>query len=188
MTAVLVSVLNFPCYAAPAVSLRDADNSVLQTKSVTANEKILAVAGKSTGKKMWSGFGLSSGQFGCAAALSNILRQSGITVAHSAAVVVVRRQLLNSSLKVKETVVKRSKDQGVDIKKLQEVSEPGDLIFGYMSSPDKPNLGPDAHCGVIAERGEVFANDWNDGIWKRAETDKFFGFYPYIYVIHVGKP
>ncbi|MCC6978876.1 MAG: hypothetical protein IT343_11185 [Candidatus Melainabacteria bacterium] len=84
--------------------------------------------------------------------------------------------------------MKSSKDYGVDIKKLQAASEPGDLIFGYMTTPDKPNLGPDAHCGVIAGKGEVFANDWNDGIWKRVEADRFFAWYPHIYVMRVGKP
>lgn len=154
--------------------------------NVSANQKILFSANESVGKKMWFGYGLPSGKLGCAAALSNVLKNAGYPQAKSAAVVFVRRQLLNSSLNAKETAVKHSKEQGVDLKKLREVSQPGDLIFGYMTTPDKPNMGPDAHCGVVAENGDVFANDWNDGIWKRAEADRFFGFYPHIYVIRIG--
>ncbi len=153
--------------------------------SKSSNQRILLAANDSVGKKMWFGYGLSSGRLGCAAALSNVLKKAGYPMAKSAAVVVVRRQLMNSSLDAKETAIKHSKDSGVDLKKLREVSQPGDLIFGYMTTPDKPNMGPDAHCGVVAENGEVFANDWNDGIWKRAEADRFFGFYPHIYVMRL---
>lgn len=156
------------------------------TTGKSSNQKILLAANDSVGKKMWFGYGLPNGRLGCAAALSNVLKKAGYPVAKSAAVVVVRRQLLNSSLNAKETAVKHSKDSGVDLKKLREISQPGDLIFGYMTTPDKPNMGPDAHCGVVAENGEVFANDWNDGIWKRAEADRFFGFYPHIYVMRFG--
>lgn len=156
------------------------------TTGKSSNQRILLAANDSVGKKMWFGYGLSSGRLGCAAALSNVLKKAGYPMAKSAAVVVVRRQLLNSSLDAKETAVKHSKDSGVDLKKLREVSQPGDLIFGYMTTPDKPNMGPDAHCGVVVENGEVFANDWNDGIWKRAEADRFFGFYPHIYVMRLG--
>lgn len=154
----------------------------------SANQKILLSANESIGKKMWFGFGLPNGKLGCAAALSNVLKKAGYPMVKSAAVVIVRRQLLNNAtLGAKETAVKHSKDYGVDLKKLLEVSQPGDLIFGYMTTPDKPNMGPDAHCGVVAENGEVFANDWNDGIWKRAEAERFFGFYPHIYVMRISR-
>ena len=149
------------------------------------NSKILSAADSAVGKKMWSGFGLSSGKLGCAAALSNVLKNAGYPAAKSAAVVIVRNQLLKSRLRVKETAVKHSKEIGVDLKRLKEVSRPGDLIFGYMALPDKPNLGPDAHCGVVAKNGEVYANDWNDGIWKRVAADTFFAYYPHIYVMRI---
>ncbi|PZM85853.1 MAG: hypothetical protein DKT66_00160 [Candidatus Melainabacteria bacterium] len=150
------------------------------------NKKILSAANAAVGKKMWLGFGLPNGKLGCAAALSNILKNAGYPVAKSAAVVVVRRQLLKSNLKVSEVALKHSKELGVDARIFDGVSKPGDLIFGYMSLPDKPNMGPDAHCGVVGENGYVFVNDWNDGIWKRAKPDQFFGFYPHIYVIRIA--
>lgn len=153
---------------------------------IAANQKILSSAEESVGKKMWLGYGLANGKLGCAAALSNVLKKAGYPQAKSAAVVVVRKQLLSSTLNAKETAVKNSKEYGVDVKKLRELSQPGDLIFGYTTTPDKPNAGPNAHCGVVAENGEVFANDWNDGIWKRAVADKFFAWYPYIYVMRIG--
>lgn len=136
---------------------------------------------------MWSGFGLPNGKLGCAAALSNVLKQAGYPVARSAAVVVVRNQLLKSKCGVTEIAVKHSKEQGLDLKKLKDVSRPGDLIFGYMTLPNNPNYGPDAHCGVVAGGDDVFANDWNDGIWKRAEAEAFFGFYPHVYVMRIAE-
>lgn len=150
------------------------------------NEIILSAANSAVGKRMWSGFGLPNGKLGCAAALSNVLKNAGYPVAKSAAVVVVRRQLLKSPLKVSEVALKHSKELGVDPKIFSGVSQPGDLIFGYMSLPNKPNMGADAHCGVVGENGYVYANDWNDGIWKRAKPDQFFGFYPHIYVIRIA--
>lgn len=169
------------CYPSPGAVLKSDERTSLQ-------QTIFATANESVGKKMWYGFGLPSGKLGCAAALSNVLNKSGVAVAHSAAVVILRRQLLKSTFDVRETPVKSSKGYGVDIGRLKAASQPGDLIFGYTSTPDKPNLGPDAHCGVVAEDGEVFANDWNDGIWKRVEADAFFAWYPYIYVMRVCKP
>jgi hypothetical protein len=186
MTRAITLIALFAFSAALKCDARPGSSPAVSETS--SSQRIFATASESVGKKMWYGFGLPSGKLGCAAALSNVLNKSGIAVAHSAAVVVVRRQLLKSSFSVTETGVKSSKDYGVDIKKLQAASEPGDLIFGYMTTPDKPNLGPDAHCGVIAGKGEVFANDWNDGIWKRVEADRFFAWYPHIYVMRVGKP
>ena len=153
----------------------------------SGNSKILAAASSAVGKKMWFGYGLPNGKLGCAAALSNVLRSAGYPVAKSAAVVVVRGQLLKSSLNVKEIAVKHSKAQGIDPLTLKELSQPGDLIFGYMTLPTNPNYGPNAHCGVVSDNGEVYANDWNDGIWKRAEADTFFGFYPHVYVMRVAE-
>lgn len=145
--------------------------------------RVLASAQACVGKKMWFGYGLNSGTLGCAAALSNILNQSGFPSTKSAAVVVLRNKLLSSPIKAKELVIKNTPQYGVDPRVLDTVASPGDLIMGYKQPPTKPNLGGDAHCGVVAGNGEVYANDWNDGIWKRAQVDRFFAWYPYVYVM-----
>lgn len=57
------------------------------------NTKILQTAQNCAGKTMWSGYGLSSGRLGCAAALSNVLNQAGYKQARSAGVRVLYQQL-----------------------------------------------------------------------------------------------
>jgi hypothetical protein len=148
-----------------------------------SDERVLGVAQAAQGKKMWFGYGLHTGKSGCAAALSNVLKQAGLPYKGSAMVILVRRELLSGPLSVTEIAVKNSTDYGVDQAKLKQVAKPGDLIFGYMQPPQKPNLGSAAHCGIFAGDGEVYANDWTDGIWKRDVVDRFFAWYKYVYVV-----
>ncbi|MBC7998739.1 MAG: hypothetical protein IAF58_12395 [Leptolyngbya sp.] len=145
--------------------------------------RILETAEASVGSKMWTGYGLANGKLGCAAALSNVLKKSGCNYAHSAAVVVIRKQLLNSPLNLQEISIKKSEAYGVDQNLLRKIASPGDLIFGYKTTPDKPNTGGDAHCGVVAANSNVYGNDWGDGVWKRVEVDRYFAWYPFVYVI-----
>jgi len=163
--------------------------SRVETKSDDdAANRVLAVAKQSVGKRMWLGYGLPSGKLGCAAALCNVLSQAGLPYAKSAAVVTVRNQLLAGPAKVEEIAIKNSSEYGVDQSKLAHVARPGDLIMGYMNSPSKSNLGADAHCGVLAGNGEVYANDWLDGIWKRDVVDRFFAWYPHVFVMKIRSP
>lgn len=145
--------------------------------------RILRTAESSVGAKMWTGYGLPNGKLGCAAALCNVLKKSGCNYAHSAAVVVIRKQLLNSPLNLQEISIKKSETYGVDRSLLKKIASPGDLIFGYKTTPDKPNSGGDAHCGVVAANGDVYGNDWGDGLWKRVEVDRYFAWYPFVFVI-----
>jgi len=103
-------------------------------------------------------------------------------------VISVRRQLLAGPISVSEIAVKNSPEYGVDQVKLNQVAKPGDLIFGYTQPPEKTNMGPDAHCGVFAGAGQVYANDWTDGIWKRDVVDRFFAWYKYVYVVRFLNP
>lgn len=145
-------------------------------------QSILRTAAHSCGKKMWSGFGLSKGTLGCAAALSNVLNKAGLKCKGSAVVVVLRKQILTHP-GTKEILIKNSSAYGVDKNILARKSEPGDLIFGYMLPVSQPNLGGNAHCGVVSDKGTVMGNDWNDGIWKQVDVDQYFSFYRYVYLI-----
>src|ERR1039457_3992535 len=81
--------------------------SVAATAAPTeAGKKITAAAQLFAGKQMWKGYGLPNGTLGCAAALSNVLKAAGVSCAHSAAVVQVRRQLLLDKTKAKELMVR----------------------------------------------------------------------------------
>lgn len=145
-------------------------------------QSILRTATDSCGKKMWSGFGLSKGTLGCAAALSNVLNKAGLKCKGSAVVVVLRKQIL-AHPGTKEILIKNSSTYGVDKSIMALKSEPGDLIFGYMLPVSQPNLGGNAHCGVVADKGTVMGNDWTDGVWKQVDVDQYFSSYKYVYLI-----
>jgi len=184
---VVTGTLAFLWLALACVSLHPADAHGTSAKG-SEPARLLSVANQSIGKKMWYGYGLPSGKLGCAAALSNVLKKAGYSYRGATAVVALRRQLRGGPLEVRELAVKHSNDYGVDRAKLSELAVPGDMIFGYMHSPDRPNSGNDAHCGIVAGSGEVYANDWLDGVWKRDVVDRFFAWYPYIYVIRILGP
>jgi hypothetical protein len=140
-----------------------------------ANDKILGAARKSLGKPMWFGYGLQKGTLGCAAALSNVLKQAGYSQCHSALVTTVRHQLL-ALPGAQEIVVKQTSD-ALDIEKLAKLARPGDVLLAFMDTPAKLNGGADAHCGIMDREARVFTNDWNDGIWKNAPFDQYFHYY-----------
>ncbi len=154
------------------------------SRQASTAQKILKAADSSVGRKMWFGYGLPSGQLGCAAALSNVLKAAGITRGRSATVVVVRRQLLAGAKGVREIEIK-SKPGDIDDAQLAKLAKPGDILMAYMAPPPSLNGGPNAHCGIIGESGTVYTNDWNDGIWKHSDIHRYFDFYPHIRVIRL---
>jgi hypothetical protein len=139
------------------------------------NDQILAAAKSCLGKKMWSGYGLRVGTLGCAAALSNVLKQGGVAQGRSATVVVLRRQLL-AVPSAREIIVKRIAEP-LNIQRLKECSKPGDVLLAFMEPPTKLNGGPNAHCGIMGDKATVYTNDWNDGIWKNDQYEKYFYYY-----------
>lgn len=152
----------------------------------TVDERIVAASRADVGKEMWHGYGLATGKLGCAAAVCNVLKQAGVSGVNSAAVYVMRRQLLkHKAFTAQEFCVKKSKDTGVDATAFKGVAKPGDVLLAFNEPPDKPNLGPNAHCGFVGSAGNVYTNDWNDGIWKYAPVEQYFSYYPYIYVIRL---
>jgi len=170
LAILLVAALIFPATAAPS----------------DLAQKVFASAQKDVGKKMWKGYGLPSGKLGCAAALCNVLQEGGVTDAHSATVIVVRNQLLYGKTKFKELVLRNHEGDGIDDAKLKSIARPGDVVLAFMKAPPNPNGGPNAHCGIMGENGEIFTNDWNDGIWKGLNIHLMFDYYPYIRLIRLS--
>ncbi len=149
--------------------------------------KLALVAESCLGKKMWTGYGLSSGYLGCAAAVSNVLKISGFKYAHSAAVTQLRNQLLGSRCTREIIVRKGPKDELLD-SKLVSVARPGDIVLAFMKPPESDwNGGGNAHCGILSNSSEICTNDWNDGIWKKLNIHLMFDYYPYLRIVRVEK-
>lgn len=177
LTFVLLLTLNFVVQ-----QTSNAENPCPEKK---LNESIYKAAASCQGKKMWTGYGLSEGTLGCAAALSNVLKIAGITDAHSAAVVPLRRQLLRGSHEVLELKLKNGELKPIDNELILNSAHPGDILLAFSEPPSKPNLGGHAHCGIMSFGLFVFTNDWNDGIWKRVDIHSMFDGYTYIRLIRI---
>lgn len=154
--------------------------------ALPVDQRLVQTSKASVGKEMWHGYGLSSGKLGCAAAVCNVFKATGVKGVSSAAVFIMRRQLLNHpKYLAKEYCIKKGGTQGVDTKLFKATSRPGDVLLAFTEPPDKPNLGPNAHCGFVGSDGNVYTNDWNDGIWKYAPIEQYFSYYPYMYVVRL---
>lgn len=135
---------------------------------------------------MWkSGYGLKSGGLGCAASVSNVLKVAGIKHVSSPVTLVMRRQILKGPLKASEYVIKDGQAGPIDDSVVTRMAKPGDVLVAFTDPLPKGNIGPKAHCGVIGERGTVYTNDWNDGIWKNADIHTYFDSYKYIRVLRM---
>lgn len=147
--------------------------------------KVSATAQSCLGKKMWGGYGLSSGYLGCAAAVSNVLKKSGFSYGHSAAVTQLRNQLLASHC-VKEFVIRRGPATPLDDTKLNAIARPGDVVLAFAKPPESDwNGGGNAHCGILSSSTEICTNDWNDGIWKKLNIHLMFDYYPYLRIVRI---
>lgn len=147
------------------------------------NPKIAASAKSSLGKEMWHGYGLKTGFLGCAAAVCNVLEAAGIKRAHSAAVSIMRNQLIKSSYE--EFTIKNGTKVPIDDRELLKFSKPGDILVAFVESPEKPNLGGNAHCGIMGDTNTVYTNDWNDGIWKAVNIHVMFDYYRHVRLIRL---
>lgn len=150
------------------------------------NQKIADAARKSTGKKMWYGYGLRTGFLGCSAAVCNVLESAGIKRAHSAAVSIMRNQLLRSPPSCEEFILKDGTDSDINDEVLLKFSKPGDILVAFVESPSKPNLGGNAHCGIMGDTTTVYTNDWNDGIWKEVNIHRMFDYYSHVRLLRLS--
>lgn len=151
------------------------------------SERLFLKSKQCLGKEMWKpGYGLNKGTLGCAAALCNVLKQTGVNTVHSAMVTVVRRQLLAAPNCCHEIVIRNGGGKSTDFNKaiddalLMKNIQPGYILMAFMESPNKLNGGPNAHCGIMGKGTQVFTNNWNDGIWTEVEIHQMFDYYPYI--------
>lgn len=149
-------------------------------------KKILTAAQLCQGKRMWlKGYGLTNGKLGCAAALSNVLLAAGIGAGHSAAVSVLRNQLLHGRLHCSEVTLRDGEGEGIDDAKLRRLAQPGDVVVAFMTPPNNYNGGTNAHCGIMSRDGNVMTNDWSDGVWKEVNIHMMFDYFPYIRLLRV---
>ena len=188
---VAVTVLHCLCFLfveAPG-SLAKGKPVAAQSNSAPARQELGEViarsARESLGKKMWLGYGLSSGLLGCAAAVSNVLKNAGVKDAHSAGVVMMRNQLMRGAHNYKEIILKNGSDDYIPDDLLQKSAQPGDILLAFMEIPSKPNLGSNAHCGIMGDGINVYTNDWKDGIWKYVNIHRMFESYRHIRLLRL---
>ncbi len=135
---------------------------------------------------MWHGYGLKTGFLGCSAAVCNVLESTGLKRAHSAAVSIMRNQLIKSPPSCKEFIIKNGTDSVIDDAELLKISRPGDILVAFVESPSKPNLGGNAHCGIMGDTNIVYTNDWNDGIWKAVDIHVMFDYYKHVRLLRLN--
>jgi hypothetical protein len=190
-----LAVLSSACEAAPSANKAALDSQAGTSRDSTSVSqpgqsvglKVAATAESCLGKKMWKGYGLSSGYLGCAAAVSNVLKQSGYTYGHSAAVTQLRNQLLASHC-VKEFVIRSGPNVQLEDGKLNAIAKPGDIVLAFAKPPESNwNGGGNAHCGILSSSTDICTNDWNDGIWKKLNIHLMFDYYPYLRIVRIEK-
>lgn len=157
--------------------------SAIAAPSPAPRNAIWSAAEASVGKKMWFGYGLPDGTLGCAAALCNVLNKAGCKQAHSAGVRIVYSQLK----KMPGVKHFKLKGEGSDLTAnvLASQTQPGDVLLAFNNPPPAPNTGSHAHCGIIGPGGQIYTNDWNDGIWKLAEYQRYFSHYKHVYIFRI---
>jgi hypothetical protein len=69
---------------------------------------------------------------------------------------------------------------------MKQIAHPGDVVLAFKLPPDKNyNGGADAHCGILADGGDIYTNDWMDGIWKKVNIHLMFDYYPYVRLLRL---
>lgn len=184
LSLISVLALSIPDFSMPAHA---APTKIAVNSSESVGTKIAATAEACLGKKMWSGYGLSTGYLGCAAAVSNVLKKAGFSAGHSAAVTQLRNQLLASKC-AREFVIRGGPKEELLDNKLNAIARPGDIVLAFAKPPESNwNGGGNAHCGILSAPTEICTNDWNDGIWKKLNIHLMFDYYPYLRIIRIEK-
>ena len=149
-------------------------------------KSIASTARACLGKEMWKpGYGLSNGKLGCAAAVCNVLKKSGVKNVSTAGVVAMRTQLL-SLPGSKEFKIRSGEGSEIDDAKLLKIAQPGDILLAFKDPPTRANGGPNAHCGLMGAGSQVYTNNWMDGVWTEIEIHQMFDYWPYIRLIRLS--
>jgi hypothetical protein len=152
-------------------------------------------ARQALGREMWRGYGLPDGKLGCAAALSNVLKQAGITRVGSPLVTVLRRQLIAKSSSAKgasdfsEIIVRNGEGSEISNEVLLKDCKAGDILLAFISPPKNLNGGTSAHCGIMGKYSggsfPVYTNNYMDGIWTEIDIHQMFDCYPYVRLLRL---
>jgi len=150
-----------------------------------SSKQIVGAAHSGLGSEMWHGYGLKTGYLGCSAAVCNVLKKAGVKGVSSAAVTIMRSQLLHGPTQCQEFVIKNGEAGRINDAKLLAACRPGDVLVAFAEGPTKPNLGGNAHCGIMGGGTRIYTNDWNDGIWKLVDIHLMFDQYKHVRLLRV---
>lgn len=124
------------------------------------NAANLRSAKEHVGDQLWrNGYGLGSGRLGCAAAVSEVLRDAGVRGVRSAGVAQAAEQLTRQGW---------TQHSGLD------KAEPGDVVVVVRRSGWR-NGGGGAHIGIVGEDGKVYHNKSKTGRWTEDSLQRTFG-------------
>jgi hypothetical protein len=117
-----------------------------------ANGKVVAAANQDVGQKMWAQSPFAgiteNGNLGCAASVSEVLKQAGFSYANNAGVSGLQDQLMAHGWTIDST------------------PRPGDVICAYRQ-PKGNSSGGGAHCGIVGVNGASFDNHSSTGQWSQ---------------------
>lgn len=124
------------------------------------NARNLRSAKGHVGDQMWrNGYGLGNGRLGCAASVSEVLKDAGVRGVHSAGVAQAAEQLTRQGW---------TQHSGLD------KAEPGDVVVVARRSGWR-NGGGGAHIGIVGENGKVYHNRSSTGRWTEDSLGRVFG-------------
>lgn len=124
------------------------------------NARNLRSAKGHVGDQMWrNGYGLGNGRLGCAASVSEVLKDAGVRGVHSAGVAQAAEQLTRQGW---------TQHSGLD------KAEPGDVVVVARRSGWR-NGGGGAHIGIVGENGKVYHNRSSTGRWTEDNLGRVFG-------------
>lgn len=124
------------------------------------NARNLRSAKGHVGDQLWrNGYGLGNGRLGCAASVSEVLKDAGVRGVRSAGVAQTAEQLTRQGW---------TQHSGLD------KAEPGDVVVVVRRSGWR-NGGGGAHIGVVGENGKVYHNKSSTGRWTEDSLQRTFG-------------
>lgn len=122
------------------------------------SERTLESARAAVGRVMWGDFAsvVRGGRWGCAASVSKVLEETGITGIKSAGVQDFARQALK---------------HGYERLPVSE-ARPGDIVYGV--DPRGGGRSGTSHIGIVGNDGRVYHNKSNTGRWKEDNLSAVF--------------
>lgn len=134
------------------------------------NGKLLIAAKEAVGERVWARSGYSGalleyGNLGCAASVSQIIREAGVDGGRSASVTTLESQIL--------------KNGGYRVSNPQ----PGDIVIGLNGGGR--SAGGSGHIGIVGENGSVYHNSSSKRSWVQANLRSVFGRFQDVHYIRL---